>query len=838
MARLRIAPIFFVSALVLGLPDVRSQTPDELNLGFEQVGEKPSKPKAWTVSGDDIATIVPACEVCLDEAAAKSGKRSLKMKATGQGSFGVAFLTLPGNVAAGKHLKISGWIKTNDVAAQGYAGLWCRTDGSGTMLALDNMTARTDAKGKVTADDRGVRGTTDWKRYSVQHDVPSSAKAIVFGALLTGKGTAWWDDFAVEIDGKPYRGKSLAELAAEREPKRAEVEWLRKNAIAFKTERAESGFDDLQPVKAIVGDAHIVGLGEATHGTAEFFRMKHRLVEFLASEMGFTIFAIEANMPEAYRVNDYVSNGKGDPKALLRGMYFWTWETQEVLDMILWMRKFNQSGKGRIQFLGFDMQTAAVAAENARKFIAELDPPFAKAAAESYDGLDKAIGRAREASMKSAAAQNGTDKLNLARTERVASVLKHMEENRAQYLQKKPAALVDWAIQNARVAAQAAGMMAASFAGGSAHRDRCMADNVGWILAQAPPGSKIVLWAHNGHVSKTGMGSTSMGSHLAKKYGKDYVVFGFAVHRGRYTAIGQGTGLGTHEALPSQPGSVEYYTHASGLPRLIIDLHRASKDNPSSAWLTQPLDHRSIGAMAHNASYPSVLPDEYDALIAFDDTTASKCLRFAIPAWTPTSHDSVPDTSGWKVSFADTFDRKSLGDAWTPRTGAWSVADGALRGVVESSPAGMFLATIDLRGRTLPPRVEVRFECRSSAPLNLTVSLTNDRRDGVTLELRGTSSPDLLTRDGRPGQKAAVVRGSHNVFLAGNPAFALEPNKSYGVRMVRDSGKVTVIVDESVVVTADLAPDDSPGDATLTLSASSGQAGSTLVVDKLEIRTP
>jgi len=623
------------------------------------------------------------------------------------------------------------------------------------------------------------------------------------------------------------------------EPKPAELDWLRQNAITFKTDRAESGFDDLRPLKAIIGDAHIVGLGEATHGTAEFFRMKHRLVEFLASEMGFTLFAIEANMPEAYRVNDYVLNGKGDLKALLRGMYFWTWDTQEVLDMILWMRKFNASGKGRIQFLGFDMQTAAVAAENARKFVAELDPDFAKAAALAYDGLDKAIDQARAASMKPASAQAGIANANLARKERVDAVLKHMEETRARYLEKKPAALVDWAIQNARVAAQAAGMMIGSFSGGSAHRDRCMADNVDWILAQTPPGSRIVLWAHNGHVSKTGMGSTSMGSHLAKRHGKeDYVVLGFAAHKGRYTAIGQGTGLGTHEAPPSRPGSVEYYTHASGLPRMIIDLHRASKDNPSSAWLTRPLDHRSIGAMAHSASYPSVLPDEYDALIAFDDTTASKCLRFAIPSWTPNSHESVPDTSGWKVYFTDTFDRGSLGEAWTARTGAWSVADGALKGALESSPAGMFLATVDLKGRTLPSRVEVRFGCRTSAPLNFTASLTNDRRDGVSVELRGTASPDLLSRDGKPGQKAAVVRGRLNVFLAGNPAFAMEPNKSYRVRIVRDTGKVTVVVDEVVVVAADLGPDDSPGDGTLTWSARNGQAGTTLALDNLEIRTP
>jgi hypothetical protein len=190
------------------------------------------------------------------------------------------------------------------------------------------------------------------------------------------------------------------------------------------------------------------------------------------------------------------------------------------------------------------------------------------------------------------------------------------------------------------------------------------------------------------------------------------------------------------------------------------------------------------------------------------------------------------------VHFADAFDRKSLGEAWTTRTGVWSVADGALKGVLESSLGGMFVAMVDLKGHTLPPRVEVRFECRTSAPLNFTVSLTNDHRDGVSVELRGTRGPDLLSTDGRPGQKAAVVRGRLNGFLAGNPAFALEPNKSYRVRIVRDAAKLTVVVDDAVVVAADLGPNDSPGDATLTWSARNGQAGTTLVLDNLEIRTP
>src|SRR4051794_4032483 len=73
--------------------------------------------------------------------------------------------------------------------------------------------------------------------------------------------------------------------------------WIRANAVPLKTVEARHGFDDMQPLRRIIGDARIVSLGEATHGSREFFQLKHRMLEFLATEMGFTIFSIEANMP-------------------------------------------------------------------------------------------------------------------------------------------------------------------------------------------------------------------------------------------------------------------------------------------------------------------------------------------------------------------------------------------------------------------------------------------------------------------------------------------------------------------------------------------------------------
>jgi erythromycin esterase len=119
------------------------------------------------------------------------------------------------------------------------------------------------------------------------------------------------------------------------------VQWLRSSAIPLKTTDPEAQLNDMSQLGSVIGSARIVAMGEATHGTREFFQMKHRMLEYLVEKKGFTVFAIEANWPESLAVNDYVLSGKGDPAVALAGMYFWTWNTEEVLDMIRWMRKYN-----------------------------------------------------------------------------------------------------------------------------------------------------------------------------------------------------------------------------------------------------------------------------------------------------------------------------------------------------------------------------------------------------------------------------------------------------------------------------------------------------------------
>lgn len=188
---------------------------------------------------------------------------------------------------------------------------------------------------------------------------------------------------------QPATSANPAALPAAPDPDR--LAWLRAHAHPIATTDPSDSIDDLAFLKDIVGDARIVALGEGTHGTREFFQMKHRITQYLAEEMGFTIFAIEASTPESAKVSDYTVRNIGDsPNDYIRGMYFWTWSTDEVADMARWMRTFNNGGPGNeakakhIDFTGFDMQTPDVAQQVASDFLTAHDPDLGARALAAY----------------------------------------------------------------------------------------------------------------------------------------------------------------------------------------------------------------------------------------------------------------------------------------------------------------------------------------------------------------------------------------------------------------------------------------------------------------------
>ncbi|MCA9728472.1 MAG: erythromycin esterase family protein, partial [Candidatus Eisenbacteria bacterium] len=330
---------------------------------------------------------------------------------------------------------------------------------------------------------------------------------------------------------------------------------LRGRAIPLTNVQAEHGFADMQPIREIVGSARVVGLGEATHGTREFFQLKHRFLEFLVEEMGFRVFAIEANWPECFAINDYVLHGEGDPVAALDGIYFWTWNTKEVLSQIEWMRRYNANPAHveKLQFLGFDMQTTHLAANDVATYLSLVDRD---AATEFEDVLIAYTGGA------SAFATSPPESLRATR-ESLDTLLRRFDERRSAYEDKTSEEECRVARQEVVLLQQATQMYAEGSMSMNA-RDEAMAANVQWILQTQAPGTRIVLWAHNGHIQRTPNSSwKTMGTHLAEALDSDYVCFGFAFDHGGFQAQdwtgGQGNpgGLRAFEVGPAPPENIE-----------------------------------------------------------------------------------------------------------------------------------------------------------------------------------------------------------------------------------------------------------------------------------------
>lgn len=292
-------------------------------------------PKNWYVNGEGY-------NISIDSVEKQSGKISLKMEMQGvpKGNFFTG--TLPIDLVAGKSIEYKGWIKTKEIK-NGYAGLWFRVDGdNNAMLGFDNM------------NDRGLKGDNDWTQVSIKIDVSKDVRNINFGGLFPGEGTVWFDNLELHIDNEKYID------VIEPEPKVSlshdEIQAIKKYIYSLRTYEADGGDTrDLNVLDRMIGSSKVVALGEVSHGSSEIFKMKNRIIQYLAANNGFDVFSIEANMPESYKVNDYSVRGEGDPDKLIAGMYFWTWRTEEVLDMVKWMRNFNQPQK-RIEFTGFDMQ--------------------------------------------------------------------------------------------------------------------------------------------------------------------------------------------------------------------------------------------------------------------------------------------------------------------------------------------------------------------------------------------------------------------------------------------------------------------------------------------------
>lgn len=439
-------------------------------------------------------------------------------------------------------------------------------------------------------------------------------------------------EYKVQIEEVLSASEYRERIEIERARHQATIQWLEENAIPLKGVEAEQGFEDMQPLKQIIGDARLVALGEATHGTREFFQSKHRMLEFLVTELGFSVFGIEATMPEGFDVNEYVLRGKGDPEKALAGLYFWTWNTEEVLEMIRWMRRYNTDPNHtkKVKFYGFDMQSGTRALKVLENYLNEVDR---KAAGVLSENASLSPIRSPYTSQDFADISEEEKRRAL---EVITSTIRDLDASKGEYIAQTGEE--DWEIAqlHAKILTQyiQSNILSDNRAAGSAIRDSSMAANIHWIMEHEGPDAKMVIWAHNYHVSTGKTGTVaSMGHHLREMYGKDMVIFGFAFHQGSFQAIempfGSGRGLRPFHVKPLAEQSLDATLGATGLPYAAIDLQGLPEAGYVAEWFAEPHKTRSFGAgfspqAASSFSQAQRVPELYDALLFVDETTAAR----------------------------------------------------------------------------------------------------------------------------------------------------------------------------------------------------------------------
>jgi erythromycin esterase len=398
--------------------------------------------------------------------------------------------------------------------------------------------------------------------------------------------------------------------------------WVRKTAVPLKSMTAGAGFEDLAPLREWIGDARVVGLGEATHDTREFFQIKHRLFEYLVYELGFTLFTIEAPFPESLAINHYIQTGEGDARHGLMSLNFYCWDTEEVLELVEWMRRWNAAHERRVFFYGYDIQSSAPSIIFLLEYLEKHAPDAYRRMRPALEPL--AIETQIFDWLGRSEAENA--RATLAIAELTAAVIALEAETDEQRVESAIARL-HASVLNQNTQMRAANSLNDSFT----VRDRAMAENIESLLNLHGPQSKAVAWAHNGHIALRSSGQFShvstptMGQHLREKFGKGYMAFGFAFDHGSFGGLDENDRV-QEWTVPTAPGSLDAALSEAGLPAFIVDLGNVPPD--VAANLAQAPASRSISGIYYPAldarMWTEFNPRElFDALVFVNETSAA-----------------------------------------------------------------------------------------------------------------------------------------------------------------------------------------------------------------------
>jgi erythromycin esterase len=366
--------------------------------------------------------------------------------------------------------------------------------------------------------------------------------------------------------------------------------WLKQNTIPIQHTEPGQGFSDLQFLKETLQGQQVVGLGEATHGTSEFFKIKHRLVEFLVTDMGFTALALESSYSNCQPINDYILTGKGDLATVLTGQGYMGWDTEEFSSMLDWMRTYNQKvpDEKKIRFYGLDVLSfQGIGRENALAYVLKYVPEkaatteslFTVLAGEeekwparlnqstlrsTFMPLNELIGYFTKNKNKLVAASSATE------WEQARKYLEVMEQGLYVNVEDVPAALASKKLG----------------------RDEYMAQNLLYIMEKERPGTKFMIWQHDWHISKRPKDKT-LGHLLQQTFGDKYYGISIQCSEGTFQSRvlmpdGMWGDLKADTLLPQQQ-SLGWHLAQTGKKILFINLRKPAPNPVVAKWLQTPI---------------------------------------------------------------------------------------------------------------------------------------------------------------------------------------------------------------------------------------------------------
>lgn len=379
--------------------------------------------------------------------------------------------------------------------------------------------------------------------------------------------------------------------------------------------------NELSGMDATFEQAYFVGLGEATHGTLEFFEMKNRLFQYLVEEHGFKAIGFEATWGGALHVNRYVVDGIGSAKESVRKMQFWTWQTEEVVALVEWMRSYNldKADEEKVRFYGVDVQSGIEEVLLISEYLERIAPELEPMITPKLSALVDTIGRD----------WNGYKALqDIVKSQFRADVkeAKSLFESNAETLVESSSQDEYDLVKHAfTILLQYEEVVNGEFSNNP--RDFYMARNSEWIRDYIGGDVKVALWAHNGHVSK-GI-QRAQGAELEKAHGAAYQVVGFSFSRGSFQAIQSGAGLTTeNEVLDVNCLTTNALLAEVGTDNFYIVFDELAKQSAVDTYFNSPNLNFSLGALfdpenINGFIYPEALSENYDILIHFNDTQSA-----------------------------------------------------------------------------------------------------------------------------------------------------------------------------------------------------------------------